>query len=295
MQRHMILPTCLLGLALCAGLAADQLMPQAVAQRSEIKLDRYEGFTEPSRSLVVESYLDGVLKKLHVKSGDTFKQGSPLASLDEGMQVVAVEVARLRAESQAEAKIAEARVTEAEVELESQEALAKNGSATARDVRRAKAAVEVAKAQLELAKENQKLAAKQLEIERERLELYTIRAPFDGKVLSIATQEGTEEGAALRQNDRIMHIAQLDPVIAKISLPQSVINSLRIGERYPLQVGVDSDTVPARLKRIASQADRGSQLIEVVFEIANPNDTLRSGLRCKLVDVSPVKAKASQQ
>lgn len=262
---------------------ADAEVPQSQNQQ---QLARYEGFTEPSRELIVESYLDGVLETLHLKAGDSFKAGSPLVKLDDGIQALAVEVARLRSVSQAEVKIAVARVTEAEVELESQESLANNGSATERDVRRARAELDVVRAELDLAKENAALAAKQLEIERERLALYTILAPFDGQVLALAVQDGAEEGAALQQNDRIMHIAQLDPIIAKISLPESVVNQLHVDKTYPLGLGKDQQGKPARLTRIASQADRGSQLIEVVFEISNPDRELRSGQRCRLLGLS---------
>jgi len=283
--------TILSGLALiplyaCPALAEADHQAEHAQSVIQAQLARYEGFTEPSRELVVESYLDGVLETLHVKAGDTFKAGSPLVKLDDRIQALAVEVARLRSESLADVKVAEARVAEAEIELESQEHLVKNNSATDRDVRRAKAELDIARAELGLAKENVLLAVKQYEIERERLKLCVIRAPFEGEVLALATQDGAEEGAALQQNDRIMHIAQLDPLIAKISLPQHIVSELEIGKTYPLGLGTDQEGKPARLTRIASQADRGSQLIEVVFEISNPEIKLRSGLRCRLIDIS---------
>lgn len=259
----------------------------AGANGDALRLDRYEGFTEPSRELMVESYLDGVLEALHVRAGESFKKGAALVSLDSKMQALAVELAGMRSASRAGIKIAQARVAEAEVELESQQSLAENGSATTRDVRRARAELDVALAELELAKEDALLAEKQLAIERERLDLYTIRAPFDGRVLALAKEDGAEEGAALQQNDRIMHIAQLDPIVAKISLPEGVVRRLRVGEAYPLVLGAGDGMRPGRLSRVAVQADRGSQLIEVVFEISNPVGELRSGLRCRLLDVAP--------
>ncbi|MEM6505765.1 MAG: efflux RND transporter periplasmic adaptor subunit [Planctomycetota bacterium] len=276
----------LCGLFLLLSVTSSVLSQAAEPSNTQARLARYEGFTEPSRELIVESYLDGVLEALYVKAGDTFKTGTPLVKLDDGMQALAVEVARLRSASQAEVKIAEARVTEAEVELESQESLAQNGSATERDARRARAELNVARAELDLARENMVLAAKQLEIEKERLALYTIKAPFDGQVLALAVQDGAEEGAALQQNDRIMHIAKLDPIVAKISLPENIVSQLTVDKTYPVALGKGQQSKPARLKRIASQADRGSQLIEVVFEISNPEGELRSGQRCRLLDVT---------
>ena len=250
-------------------------------------LSRYEGFTEPSEELLLESYIDGVLKTMHAEVGDRFKKGDVLVSLDDNMQVLAVEVAQLKSKSLAEAQVAEARVQEAQVELESQRELEKKNSATPRDVRRAQAQLAVAEAELQLAKENQRLAAKQYEMEKERLDLYTLRAPFDGQVLNVATEQGAKAGAALRQNDPIMHLAKLDPILAKISLPEQVVDQLLVGQSYAIGVGQD-DTAQATLSRIASVADKASQLIEVTFEIKNPRGTIRSGVRCRLIDTVPV-------
>ena len=262
-----------------------------ISGRHELK--RYEGFTMPSEELPLQSYIDGVLQTLHVKPGDHFKKGDVLVSLDDDLQVLAVEVARLRAESLAEVQVAEARVDEAEVELESQRELAEKSSATPRDVRRAEAGLAIAKAELQLAKENRQLAAKQVEIEEERLTLYHLRATFDGEVLSIATAEGAIEGAALRQNDPIMHLASLDPIVARISLPKPVVGELRVDGVYPLGVGDQAESVHGRLRRVASAADRGSQLVEVEFEISNADGTIRSGVRCRLRDTAEVEAKAA--
>ncbi len=256
-------------------------------------LARYEGFTMPSEELPLQSYIDGVLQTLHVKPGDHFKKGDVLVSLDDDLQVLAVQVAKLRAESMAEVHVAEARVEEAQVELESQRELAEKSSATPRDVRRAEAGLAIAEAELELAKENRQLEAKQVEIEEERLTLYHLRATFDGEVLSIATAEGAIEGAALRQNDPIMHLASLDPIVARISLPKPVVGELRVGGVYPLGVGDQADPVHGRLKRVASVADRGSQLVEVEFEIPNAEGRIRSGVRCRLQDTAEAEAKAA--
>jgi len=276
---------CGLSLCLCFVLSGSAQAQSQQPTAPSPQLSRYEGFTQPSRELPVESYLDGVLQTLHVKTGDTFAAGDLLVSLDDSIQALAVEVARLRSISEAEINVAHARVSEAEVELENQTALAANGSATDRDVRRAQASLDIAQAELQQAHENQAQAVVQYQMERERLDLYTIRAPFDGEVLAVATSEGAEEGAALRQNDPIMHIARLDPLVAKISLPQSVVDQLQVGQSYPLAIGVREDATAATLTRIASEADLGSQLIEVEFEMANPAGAMRSGVRCRLLDL----------
>lgn len=274
---------------LIAPAAAAAQGPAPAGPRDDL-LARFEGFTHPSRELVVESHIDGRLERIYFRPGDRFKAGDLLAALDDKLQAHAVEHARLQAQSKAQITAAQARLEEAEVELDNQRHLAKNNSATPREIRRAEAALAIAEAELVLAKENQALAVKQHEIEQERLELYRFKATFDGEVLSVATGEGAEEGAALRQNDPIMHVAQLDPIVAKISLPESVIGLLKTGRRYPLTVGSGAPAVYGTLKRVASVADRGSQLIEVEFEIPNPERQIRSGVRCRLASASPAEA-----
>lgn len=265
-------------------------MPTAQADNrppNSLPLDRYEGFTHPSRELMLESYIDGMLETLHVNTGDRFNEGDVLVSMDASIQKVAVEIAKIQSESKADIAAAQARVLEAEVELESQRDLAQKGSATPRDIRRAEATLAITQAELELAKERKVLAAKQYEMETERLDLYTFKASFGGEVLEVATGEGAEEGAALRQNDPIMHLVQLDPLIAKISLPEPVVDRLKVGSQYAIGVGQRAQPAQAKLKRIASAADRGSQLIEVEFEISNPDSKIRSGVRCRLLDTEP--------
>ena len=249
---------------------------------------RYEGFTYPSRELMVESYIDGDLDTLHVQAGDQFKKGDVLVSMDASIQMLAVEIARLQSESKAEINAAEARVDEAQAELDSLNEMAKKGGATPREIRQAEARLAVAEAELDLAVENKSLAVKQYEIEQQRLELYTFRATFSGEVVAVATAEGAEEGAALRQNDPIMHLVQLDPLVARISLPESVVDQLKPGSHYALGVGQRTEPAKAKLKRIASVADLGSQLIEVEFEISNPERKIRSGVRCRLLDTEPL-------
>jgi RND family efflux transporter MFP subunit len=244
---------------------------------------------------MVESYIDGTLETLHVKEGDHFAKDQLLVSMDASIQVLVVEVARLQSESNAEVDAAEARVIEAQAELDSQNELAKTGSATPREIRQAEARLIVAKADLQLAAENKRLAVKQYEIERERLELYDFMAPFSGRVVAVATAEGAEEGAALRQNDPIMHLVQINPLIARISLPEEVVDQLKVGSIYPVGVGRGKKSAQAKLTHIASVVDRGSQLIEVVFEIPNRDRLIRSGVRCRLLDVGAVSGELAKE
>lgn len=255
---------------------------------------RFEGFTYPSRELMVESYIDGDLEELHVQAGDHFKKGDVLVSMDASIQEIAVEIARLQSESNAEISAAKARVEEAQAELDSLNEMARKGVATPREIRQAEARLAVTKAELELAVESKGIAVKQYEMERQRLELYTFKATFSGEVVAVATAEGAEEGAALRQNDPIMHLVQLDPLVARISLPESVVDQLKPGSHYALGVGQRTEPAKAKLKRIASVADLGSQLIEVEFEISNPERKIRSGVRCRLLDTKPLHSKLAK-
>ena len=251
------------------------------------------GFTYPSRELMLESYIDGKLDKLHVQAGDHFQKGDVLVSMDASIQEIAVEMARLQSISNAEISAAKARVDETQAELESLEEMEKRGGATPREVRQAKARLDVANAELHQAKENKLLAEEQYKMELKRLDLYTLKATFTGEVATVATAEGAEEGAALRQNDPIMHLVQLDPLVARIPLPEQVVDQLEVGSHYAVGVGLRKEPTRARLTRIASIAHRdvlreSGQLIEVEFEISNPDRKIRGGLRCRLLDVEPL-------
>jgi len=271
-------------LALVGGLAMPSVL-RAQANRgvdtaaddpaTSLRLSLYEGFTEPAKQALMGAPLDGILMELPVVEGQSVAMGDTLAVMDDRVQRVAVEIARLESESVAAIDAAQAAVDEATVEWENQVALEQRGSATERDVRRALAAQKQAEAELLRARENVAIAAEQYRLEQAQLERYTLKAQFPGVVQVI----DTAEGAALRLNDPILMLVNNESLRATINLPEPLQRDERmaVGRVYTLERlelrGTQRRVIgelQGKLINIDEGIDRGSQTLRFTFEIDNP-------------------------
>ncbi|MEM9416369.1 MAG: efflux RND transporter periplasmic adaptor subunit [Planctomycetota bacterium] len=256
-------------------------------------LSQYEGFTEPSREVVLGAPLDGVLATLPVREGQRVAKDDALAVMDDRVQRLVVEIALLESQSRAAIDAAQAALDEATVEHENQVDLERRGSATERDVRRALAAKKQAEAELTRANEQAEIAIKEHALEQQRLERYTLRAPFDGHVVTLET----DEGAALRQNDPVLLLVNTQTLHAVINLPEALqrSGSLAVGQTYRLE-RLDGDGVIAELTgeliNIDNVIDRGSQTIRFTFEVANPDGTMPAGFLFRVASVEAVASGA---
>ena len=274
----------LAALALVGGLAMPSMLlgqanrpADSVGDDSAVtlRLSLYEGFTEPAKQALMGAPLDGILMELPVVEGQPVALGDTLAVMDDRVQRVAVEIARLESESVAAIDAAQAGLDEATVEWENQVALEQRGSATERDVRRALAAQKQAEAELLRARENIAIAAEQYKLEQAQLERYTLRALFPGVVQVI----DTAEGAALRLNDPILMLVNNESLRATINLPEYLQHDERmaVNRVYRLQRlelrGTQRrvvDELQGKLINIDEGIDRGSQTLRLTFEIENP-------------------------
>ena len=275
------------GIALLAGTLHGQgPAPETSQERLEAQLNRYEGFSRPSRQVLLGAPLDGVLATIHVTEGQMFDAGDKLASMDAQVQSIALEIARMQAESMAAIDAAQARLDDASTELENQISLEDRGSATDRDVRQARAAEAEAQANLTAAKEARVVAAKQVELEEERLARYDITAEFAGIVVTIQS----DAGASLRQNDPVIQIVSLEPLKASINLPVSLYHELETGKTYRLRAGTPVDgELLGRLINIDRVIDPGSQTVRFTFEIDNPDSALPAGFKFSLASLEAVE------
>ena len=111
-------------------------------------------------------------------------------------------------------------------------------------------------------------------LEEQRRARYDIRAPFDGTVISILS----EAGAMLSETDRILGLAQLDPLEARLNLPVELFGQLTIGQRYTLLADepINGELV-GTLKTVSPIIDTASQTFLCVFTIENPEGRLPAG------------------
>jgi multidrug efflux pump subunit AcrA (membrane-fusion protein) len=144
---------------------------------------------------------------------------------------------------------------------------------------RAVAMVAEASSQLELVRqgprpEKIRQAAARVEVQKQviagledRLDKYTVRAPFDGFVIT----EMTQAGAWLTQGQAVAEIVEIDPIEIELFVPESNIGFVRKG----LQVVVRVDALPGRdfpgeVVQIVPFADPRARTFPVKVRVPNP-------------------------
>jgi len=214
--------------------------------------------------------------------------------MDDEMQSIQVELARMRATTEAEIRVAQAAYNLSQIQYKSQKQMKESNAGTPFELERAKAGMDQAKAQLDQAHDAKKVAEVTLTLREAELERYSLKAPFDGEVIRVSA----EAGAVLTRDDEILAIATRDPLEATIFLPSSLWGKLEVGREYKLIGRIGGENTLAgegptkgehemeltgKLKYINPIIEYASRQYACVFTIENPNSKLPAGFDVELV------------
>lgn len=264
------------------------------------------GTVIPKRRSQVGSAVDGRVEELLVDDGDFVQKGAPMVLLRTGTIEIMVAAAEAELElreeeyKEMEAGSRPEEIERARAQLASAKALRDFRDAvfkrteelyrTARtasleeyeEALQAKAVADETyqemKANLDLvvagpraeqkaqAKARRNMAAEEVRRLEDRLEKYTIRAPFDGYVVT----KHAEVGQWIKEGDLVMEVAELNPVEVEVALPESYIAFLRTGMSARVEVSaVQNDVTTGTVSRVVPQADLRSRAFPVKIELQN--------------------------
>lgn len=242
--------------------------------------ERYHGIVTPSKQIVLVAPIDSVLASVKKTEGDRVKEGELIAQMDDGIQKLVVEGARLTAESTAALKIAEVALEDAKLEVENLIDLKAKGAGNEKELRQSKVIQKQREAELQRTKEQGQLNASTLKLEEERLLRYRVTAPFDATVID----QIAEAGSSLARNDQIISLANLEVLEARINLPVNLRGKLKIGQEYTLvPIKRDYGNLKAKLSIIRPIDDPASDTFLCVFEIQNQDHKLPGGFTVALL------------
>lgn len=190
---------------------------------------------------------EGRVVSLTVDEGAAVRKGQPLAGLDRSEAEIAVAKAELRADS---ARLAYERGQHSmQNDLLSRDAFDK------------------------LATEH-RIAQQELAEAKHRLEKTTIRAPFDGLI----ALRSVTLGQHVRPGDALFTVADRDPLVARIFVPEKDVALLAEGKDVRLEVEARPDlAVPATIRQISPVVDVATGTVKVTIEAANPPAGVRPG------------------
>jgi len=245
---------------------------------------RLSGIVMPRHQVELKAPQDGVLKTLHVEEGEPVRKGEKVALMEHGVQEALTLIAAIRARDTSEMDARQLTLMEREIRLGQMQELYTAKAAQEWELRQALVQRDLAKAEFAAAKVQHQLNQENLVAEQRRLKLYTLNAPFPGRVVRISV----DEGATLRLNDPILLLVDLSRLKAELHLPVELFGKIKIGQAYRFDAEAPVNRrVSGRLKHMEPLIDPASKTFRCVFEIDNPDEKLPSGFSVRLIWPQP--------
>jgi len=240
-------------------------VPVSVAAIQEGEVSSYITSTAnlvPENDVKVLAESEGKVAEVRVEEGDRVVKGQILAQLDQGDAEITLKKAQVKA-SNAKLNFDRAGKVLAE-NLMSREQYDK------------------------VSTENE--VARQEEAEAAwRLEKTTIRAPFSGHV----TERMIRPGQHIRPGDVLFSVADFDPLIARIYLPEKDVLGLSEGRTVRITLKANEATqVKGRIRQISPVVDPATGTVKVTVEAVAPPAELRPGAFVTLAIVRETHPKA---
>lgn len=214
--------------------------------------------------------------EMDLELGDTVEAGEIIARLDDDR--ARLEVQRWEARIEADNALVEQREAEkdrAERDLGRIQQLATRASAGESELDQARTEVQSRKAQLSEARATLRTSQAELALAKRTLEDMTIRAPFDGRVVSKLTEAGQWVG----QGDGLVTIVSLTQLEARADIPERSVGALQVGDGViELKIPALDKRLSGQLIRIVPEADSLSRLFPIRIRVEDPEGRLRPGM-----------------
>lgn len=105
----------------------------------------------------------------------------------------------------------------------------------------------------------------QVELLKDRLEKYTIRAPFDGFVVT----EFTEVGAWVQQSEPVIELIDIDPIELEVFVPEQLVRFIHPGTECAVTLAGFDEPFPGEVAFVVPQADVRSRTFPVRVRVDN--------------------------
>lgn len=257
------------------------------------------GYVTPRRRATVAAKITGLVTAVYAEEGMHVKAGQVLATLDDSDARVRLASAKSERDATA-AAIAdlEVNLANAERELHRAQALQASGVQSVQALDNARTTADSLRARIALAKEQVHAAEARTAVAQQDLDNCTIRAPFDGLVVSKDAQVGemvspisagggfTRTGIAtvVDMNSLEIEVDVNESYIARVQPGQSVVATL---DAYP------DWKIPARVRTVIPTADRQKATVKVriSFVKLDPRILPDMGVKVAFLEDEPAAGK----
>ena len=232
---------------------------------------------QPSRIAEVGTSVTGVISDIPVERGAYVKKGHVIAVLRNDVERAALNVARSKAQAEADVRAAMAGVRYAQQrQARARELFDKKFiSEQALDQNRTEA--RVAEQKLAQAYEQRRIWKREMGLAQSQLAQRTIVSPFSGIVAERYLSVGE------RVEDRsVARVVSIDPLHVEVMVPAAHFGRVHPGASATVMPELpDTQPVLAKVLLVDKLVDGASNTFRVRLLLPNPGHTLPAGLRCK--------------
>ena len=227
------------------------------------------GYVTARRRATVSSKVTGKVVEIFIEEGQSVKQGQVLARLDDSQARAALGLAEAQlGAARKSADEDEARLREAELNLQRRQQLLTAGVVGRAEVDTALSEVDSIKARIAYARQQISVAESQVHVQRTNLADMVVRAPFSGVAVSKDAQPGemispVSAGGGFTRTG-IGTIVDMASLEIEVDVNESFINRVRSGQKVEAVLDAYPDwRIPAHVITTVPTADRQKATVRV--------------------------------
>lgn len=243
---------------------------------------------EPDRVAEIGSPVIGVIQQMLVERGDMVQKDQVIATLRADVERAALDVARSKAQAEADVQAAATSLDFARQRHQRAEDLFNQKFISDQALEQARTEARMAEQKLEQAREQQRIWSREVGLANAQLGQRSIRSPIDGVIAERYVSAGERV-----ETKPLVRVAKIDPLRVEVVVPAAMYGQVKSGAT----VGVAPDlpgagTFKAKVVLVDKVIDAASNTFRVRLELPNPNGALPAGLRCR-ADLGPDVADAT--
>ena len=227
------------------------------------------GYVTARRRATVSSKVTGKVVEIFIEEGQNVRQGQVLARLDDSQTRAALGLAEAQlAAARKGAAEDEARLREAELNLDRRDQLMKQGVVGRAEVDTARSEVEALRARIAYTQQQVNVAEQQVNVRRTDLADMVVRAPFSGVAISKDAQPGemispVSAGGGFTRTG-IGTIVDMSSLEVEVDVNESFINRVKPGMKVEAVLDAYPDwRIPSHVITTVPSADRQKATVRV--------------------------------
>lgn len=273
-----------------------EMARMAVPDSSSATVLDATGYVIARRTATVSSKVTGKVAEIYIEEGQEVEKDQIVALLDDSNTRKSVELSKAELHS-AKTQVAEteARLTEAKLTLERNTELARRQLISASALDKARADFESLRAQLDSRQADIAVSRKRLALQQQNLDDLTLRAPFNGVVISKDSQPGEmispiSAGGGFTRTG-ICTIVDMASLEIEVDVNESYIQRVRVDQFVQAVLEAYPDwKIPAKVIAIIPTADRQKATVKVRIglQVSDARILPDMGVKVAFMNAEPV-------